>query len=358
MSIAFYTVDVGHGLCQVIRFSQRAILIDGGGTIGKRIAEDFLKRYVKVIVAYVATHNDADHVGAATELLDHYSSASTLESIWLLLDRPAKNPAQRDKDVIPLLGYSKRREDQRTIGKRCALYVHDDIAGHAKLLHREDAESAELQLLFPMALDTSAAAIRGMPSAVATNQVSAVLRLVLDSDKNRAAALITGDANCQSFQMAREVYGFDLSARVLSVPHHGGEIPKPGGAPEWKTVVSWVAPEIALVSAGFSRVPQPTVTKRATFDPLRVSGVTTCCTQITKYCHPQFKNFHPSVLAVSESPLPQMSGNKDFPDAIGCAGTITITVRSDGTVSLARRDEHQTAVDQNVVPGMGCPHCR
>ena len=59
MSIAFYTVDVGHGLCQVIRFGDRAVLIDGGGKFGKRIGEDFLKRYIKVIVAYIATHNDA-----------------------------------------------------------------------------------------------------------------------------------------------------------------------------------------------------------------------------------------------------------------------------------------------------------
>ena len=51
MGITFNTVDVGHGLCQVIRFGNRAILIDGGGKVGKRVAEDFLKRYIKVIVA-------------------------------------------------------------------------------------------------------------------------------------------------------------------------------------------------------------------------------------------------------------------------------------------------------------------
>lgn len=358
MAIAFYTVDIGHGLCQVVRFGDRAILIDGGGKLGKRVTEEFLKRFIRVIVAYVATHNDADHVAAAPELLDHFSTAATLESIWILIDRPARNAEQVDEDVIPLIGYSKRRAEEGSIGRRCALYVHDDIAGRAKLIHREAKESAELQLLYPRLLDSTEAAVRGEPSALATNQVSAILRLVVGADKKRAAALITGDANCESLRIAREVYKFDLSARTLSVPHHGGEVPRPGGAPDWDTVVGWVAPEIAVVSAGFGRVPQTTVTRRRTFDPLRRPGVTTACTQLTSNCHPHFKDFYPGILPASRSPLPQMSGRPEFPDAVGCAGTITIRISTDGDVSMLGTVQHQQGVDQKVVPGDGCPHCR
>jgi len=357
LSIAFYTVDVGHGLCQVIRFGDRGILIDGGGRVGKPVAQDFLKRYIKVIVAYVATHNDSDHVGAAPELLEHYSSANTLESIWLLFDRPASKRDQNDEDVVPLLGYSKRREADGTIGKRCALYMHDDVANGPKLIHREAAENAELQLLYPKSLDTSDAVIRGKPDAIATNQVSAILRLVVDSDRNRAAALITGDANCESFRVAKEKYKLNLSSRVLSVPHHGGEIPAPPQSPTWETVVGWVAPELAVVSAGYGTVPQSTTTKRATFDAFRHQSITTCCTQITKHCHPTFNTLHPSVLPKTK-PLPQMSGHPSFPEAVGCAGTITIKIGADSNVKMVDQGRHQDAVNQKVVPNTGCPHCR
>ncbi len=357
MSITFYTLDVGHGLCQVIRFGDRAILIDGGGRIGKRIGEDFLKRYIRVVVAYVATHNDADHVAAAPELLNNYPTASTLHSIWLLLDRPAATSSQTDEMVIPLLGYSKRRQEQGTIGSRHALYVYDDLPNEARLIHREDSESAELQVIFPRILDTSSAVIRGQPNAAATNQVSAILRLVVDASQHRASALITGDANCQSFQIAHQ-YGFKLDARVLSIPHHGGEIPNPSGSANWATVVDWIAPEIAVVSAGYGTVPPSTTTKRETFDAFRKSDIITCCTQITKHCHPNYQSFHPSVVPPSRRPLPQMSGTIDYPSAVACAGTITIKVAPAGDVTLVRRHAHQDAVDDKVLPKPGCPHCR
>lgn len=357
MAITFYTLDVGHGLCQIIRFGERAILIDGGGGVGKRVAEDFLKRYIRVIVAYVATHNDADHVGAAPELLDHYSTPATLKSAWMLLDRPARRPQQRAEEVIPLFGYLKRREEDQTIGKLVPLFVSNGPTGSATLVHREDAERAELQLIFPKLFDAAGSFLRGQSDAVATNQSSAILRLVLDGSSQRASALITGDANCESFRVAREVYRLDLSARVLAVPHHGGQIPVPPGSPDWATVVGWIKPEIAVVSAGFGRVPQSTVTKRATFDPLRQHDAVICCTQLTKHCNPSFASLHPSVISISGRPVPQMSGQKDFPEAVGCAGTIAIRILSDGTVKLVRRDEHQAAVNQKVVP-TGCPHCR
>ena len=168
MGITFYTVDVGHGLCQVIRFSnRRAIVIDGGGKLGKRIVEEFLKRYVDVVVAYVATHNDADHVGAAPEILDNYPTAGVLEHIWLLFDRPATGTAQIAHDVIPLLGYADRRKENGTIRDRHALYVDDPGIEplRMKIIHSEPDEKAELQLLYPRIMDVSNSFARGRPDA-------------------------------------------------------------------------------------------------------------------------------------------------------------------------------------------------
>ena len=359
MAITFYTVDVGHGLCQVIRFSSgRAILIDGGGKIGKRIAEHFLGKYVTQIVAYVATHNDSDHVGAAPELLNAYGSKSTLQHIWLLLDRPAKKPAQRDKDVIPLLGYAQRREEAGTIAGMYTLYLEDIPGGTApKVIHDEPAENAQLQLLYPKVKDVTNSFLRGTPDAEATNESCAILRLVVGGASSRASVLVTGDANCRGFTQARQVYGYDLSARVLSIPHHGGHIPRPPGAASWDEVVSWISPEIAVVSAGYGTVPPTTITQRAAFAPLQNCGTKICCTQITKHCHPNVDSLHPGVLPPSGRLYPQMSGHKDYAKAVGCYGTIAIKVDSAGKTSLVDFDRHQREADTKLAAG-ATPHCR
>ncbi len=357
MGISFYTIDVGHGLCQVIRFGRRAILIDGGGKISKPIAEEFLKRYVDVIVAYVATHNDSDHVGAAPELLDIYPTKAKLNHIWLLFDRPAKKPEQSADEIIPLLAYARKRKQDETIDDWFPLYVEDIPAGcQAKIIHDEPAENAQLQLIYPKMKDGSSAFLRGRPNAEETNQSSAVLRLVVGGRKSKASALITGDANCRGFQQAREVYRFDLSARVISMPHHGGHIPVPEGAAKWDEIIDWVSPEIAVVSAGYSTVPGPTTTQRAAFDPLLRHGVKICCTQITRHCHPNFETLHPGIMTPRR--YPQMSGHKDYPHAVGCAGTIAVKVNATGNVELFDHDRHQQEVNAKVVATGSHPHCR
>jgi hypothetical protein len=359
LAISFYTVDVGHGLCQVIAFGgRRAILIDGGGKIGKPVAEEFLKRYFDVIVAYVATHNDCDHVGAAPDLLDAYSTSALLQHIWLLFDRPASRLEQRDHDVIPLLGYARRRQDSGTIRGTHALYLDDAITSsvRVKVIHREPAENAELQLLYPKCIDATDSFLRGRPDSEATNQSSAILRLVVGKRDATASVLITGDANCHSFKVAREVYRLDLRARVLSVPHHGGRIPDSSGDALWDDVVGWVSPEIAVVSAGYSNVPSPTTTRRTSFDPLRKRGIKMCCTQITRHCHPDFEQLHPGVVEFQACAYPQMSGRKEYPNAIGCYGTIAVKVDAVGNVEVANYDSYRQRVISKVASA-STPHC-
>lgn len=354
MSVTFYTVDVGHGLCQVILFDRRAILIDGGGAVGKKVAEDFLTRYVDTIVAYVATHNDSDHVQAAPELLDAFPTQEKLHYVYLLLDRPAKKKDQSDEEVIPLLGYARKRQHNGTIKGMYLLYL-DDAPGKvkAKVLHHERAEEMQLQLLYPKLKDTTAAILSGTPDPKATNEASAILRLIVGGRKNRAAVLITGDASCRSFASAREEYLFDIGARVLSMPHHGGNIPAPAECPSWEKVVHWISPEIAVVSAGFGTVPGPTTTQRGAFAPLRSIGAKICCTEITMHCHSNFLSLHPGVL--SKTPVfPQLSGR--VPQAVACGGTIAVKIDTAGEVDLFHHEEHQRQLTAKIAGAT--PHCR
>ena len=56
--------------------------------------------------------------------------------------------------------------------------------------------------------------------------------------------------------------------------------------------------------------------------------------------------------------MPQMSGHKDYPDAVGCAGTLIVKISGTSEVTLVRRQQHQDAFDLRVLPASGCPHCR
>jgi hypothetical protein len=306
-------------------------------------------------VAYVATHNDSDHTAAAPDLLEHYPSRSTLNRVFLVVDRPARSEGDTAEDAMPLLAYARRRERSQTIERLHILQVADEN-NEPRTLFRDDAAGLALQLLYPKPAATIDAVVRGRPSPVATNQACAILRLVVGNPPVHPAVLITGDANCMSFGVARS-YGFDLGASALSVPHHGGAVPQPSGAPDWSTVVGWVRPKVAVASAGHGTVPGPTTTRRHTFDPLRGCHAQIACTQLTKHCHADFLAFHPSVCKIT-SPMPQMSGHHAFPNAVGCMGTIAVRIAADGAVSVHAGEAHQQDVDSRVTPPPGCPHCK
>jgi beta-lactamase superfamily II metal-dependent hydrolase len=349
VAVALYTLDVGHGLCQVIMLGgDRAILIDGGSAESRSVAEEFLDRFVGHVVAYVGTHNDADHTGAAIHLLDRYPTKDRLRAIWLVHDRGSDYR-------IPLLGYAQRRLEQGSIERWHLCNVQEDARHRPRprLVHAEPAQQMRLELLYPRMEDVIDASRATRRDPEWQNRSSACMRLSVGG----TVALITGDLDLVGFTVISERYRFDLKADLLSVPHHGGHIPDgDDGCLSWDGVVARVNPGHAVVSSGY-RALGTTRLQEASFGPFVARGIAVCCTQITGHCHPSIDTLRPSVLRIGGRDVPQMSGQARFPKAVGCFGSI-LALLEPGKCTILHQAEHASAVGRLVGPKPGSPYCR
>lgn len=344
MAVGLYTLDVGHGLAQVIVFPRgRAVLIDGGTAKVRGVVERFLSRFgIQTIVAYIATHNDNDHVGAAPHILSRFKTNADLWTIWLVYDRPSQTDLEE---------YVARRMRDSTIQNWRAAYVEtgDDGGVRARRIYADAQEDAVLELIYPRIEDGAASFRTARPSPRLQNRTSACLRLTV----GQSTALLTGDVDLIGFTSIRNKYKLDLRAHLLVVPHHGGHIHGTLETLTWAQVIENVLPKIAIVSTG-----RNTTIQQSTFQPFLDRGIPVVCTEITDLCYPGCRVFHPCVLGGSARDLPQVSGNSEFPDAVGCFGSIVAEFRKEWNEPRVRGfAEHQDLIDRQVRV-RGTPYCR
>lgn len=347
MAVGLYTLDVGHGLCHAVVFSgRRCVLIDGGSARARGVVEQFLERFqIATVVAYVATHNDSDHVGAAIHLLDRYKTADDLWTIWFLYDRGSN---QR----IELEEYAARRMREGTIKRWQAAYINTASSGQPKpkRIFADRAEDAVLDLVYPRIEDVTESFRTRKPSSRLQNRSSACLRLRV----GQSVALVTGDIDLFGLTRIIRDYRMDVRAQMLVVPHHGGRIPGGADMLSWDEVVGQVGPEVAVVSSGKS-----TVIQEETFRPFIQRRIPVVCTEITPACHEGCLSFHPCVRPAAAADAPQMAGRSEFPEAIGCFGSVVAVLRPGaGGLSVRAVKPHQQAIDARVTPPPGTPYCR
>lgn len=84
--------DVGQGDCTVIHLPDGRFLLIDVGRRGCPVV-DWLadRRPPAEIAAIVLTHNDADHIGGLTSILDRFRGR--VGQLWMLQDRPANDPS-------------------------------------------------------------------------------------------------------------------------------------------------------------------------------------------------------------------------------------------------------------------------
>jgi hypothetical protein len=146
-----------------------------------------------------------------------------------------------------------------------------------------------------------------------------------------------------------------VRADLLIVPHHGGRIPGPRRGPTWSDIVHSIAPSYAFVSSGYRTKTTRTKVTKSALNPLILSGTSIYCTQITQHCHPRVEMFSPGVNLDRSYPVPQMSGSRNCPQAVGCAGTL-LAVLSDGRLDVRRLSAHPKTVHERVMLE-GMPLC-
>jgi competence protein ComEC len=175
------TLDVGQGLAVLVRTANRALLYDAGPALGadadsgERIISPYLRATgIERLDAMIVTHNDNDHAGGATSVLENFEVDALLSSL------PAGHP---------LLGNVAG-------ARRCA-------AGDAW-----EWDGVRFDILHPTGADAR---------AKKSNDLSCVLKV----SAGGRSMLLTGDiekpAEAELLQRDPAV----LAADVLLVPHHG-----------------------------------------------------------------------------------------------------------------------------------------
>lgn len=176
-------IDVGQGDSILIENNGCFALIDTGSYIDNNVF-DVLEEYkVKEIDSLILTHNDADHIGNASELIYNYpvkniymSSEERDTKVYKNLISAIKNNYGDINVYYPTLG------DTIRLGN-----ISFDVLGPVKDKHYEDS-----------------------------NSYSIILKLV----NGRDSFLFTGDATGEEVEDAME-YGADFKADVLKLAHHG-----------------------------------------------------------------------------------------------------------------------------------------
>lgn len=205
-ALHFHMLDVGQGdAFLVVTPTGKHILIDGGpdATVLRRL-KNHMSHFNRTIDLMVLTHADADHITGLTAVLKRYAVKRVLltgrihaSSRYELLVRTLQQKG------IPVL---RAHPDTDII-------VEDGVI---------------LDVLWPP-----------RTGALSSNNASVVLRLLW----NNHSLLVTGDIE-EEAERAILAQGHDVSASILTVPHHGSRTSSSTG------FLVAVKPALALVSAG------------------------------------------------------------------------------------------------------------
>ncbi len=200
-------LDVGHGLAVAVRTRNHALLFDAGpaygpqADAGNRLIVPYLRAMgVKALDMLIVSHDDADHYGGASSVLQAMPVAQLLTSV---------------PDLDPLRFEAEKSE-------RC-------VAGQGW-----EWDGVRFEMLHPT---------RGSydDAAVKDNNRSCVLRIAA----GKHVALIPADIEARAEQALLASLPDKLRAHVLVVPHHGS---KSSSMPEF---VRAVDPRIVIYPVGY-----------------------------------------------------------------------------------------------------------
>jgi competence protein ComEC len=295
-------LDVGQGDASVILLpgGRQAVLVDCGRG-GSAAVLDYLRQSSILELPLVfMTHSDEDHVGGMLEVLDNFWG--TVGALAFLPDRVvnmSENPHYRH--LLRGLGRYKRQQP-------CAYWRPVD--GKTRTL-----QGTTLTVLHPADEDHWEAVGSGQQ-----NESSVVLRIEYLGRR----FLLAADAERRAWRwmLSRQT---DIRADVFKCPHHGGWDPR---LPQ---ILSLVSAHLLVISVGSMNShshPQPK-TLAALRAYTSAGGKRLMCTQVTRRC------------------------NAGVRSAVGCAGTVAVSVSPNGVFVTPTEQTHDA-----IVNGWSAPQCR
>lgn len=241
--------DVGQGDCSTITLPNGQLIIIDTGPRGSPLI-DWLNDHPKNIHAVVLTHNDADHVGALPALVA--GSMNRIQSLYMLVDRPANNTAFNKTFRYALEG------EQNGFYKITRLEI-------GAIIWRDAALKAELVTIFP--------SMSGNVLASSPNSASGILALRINDETQ---ILWPGDSSLA--RVASECAG--TKPFTMVGPHHGA----PEGYKKAAAVsaIQAIAPSNAFISVATKNKyahPRPKYLQR-----LERAGCHVLCSELTGFC--------------------------------------------------------------------------
>ncbi|MCI8404325.1 MAG: MBL fold metallo-hydrolase [Clostridia bacterium] len=212
VDFAVHFIDVGQGDAALILCDNQSMLIDGGKAQASDIIYTYLKKQNITHLDYViCSHADADHVGGLSGAL----SAVSVGTVYA---------PKTEADTKAYQNF-----------KRKVLQQNLEIQ-HPEHGSSFNFGSSKVKVLAPVYEDEND-----------RNNSSIVLKIIYGS----TSFLFTGDAEDKS-EKAMIEQGYDLSANVLKVSHHGS-----AGATSYRFLRE-VLPEYAVISVGKNSYGHPT----------------------------------------------------------------------------------------------------
>ena len=340
-----YFLDVGQGTCGVLYLGGgRAVIIDGGPVTG--IPSSLLWDLgVRTIEALIVSHNDRDHLDGALAILSDYRDA--VRAVFFLVDRDPLN--MRIIDLLNIINHSRTRRNLREIR-----IFRLERSREPLVVFEDQRLDLSLDLLYPDYVANIRAHRASKPNAT-----SGVLRLSC----GQRTVIFAGDSPVTAWTWIHGNMG-TVRCDLLAVPHHGGVVWKGRSAGRIRKELEWLYSEaircrFAIISTGTSnaeghpRAESIRAIRNATDETGVRPGI--LCTQLTKRCCSDPKQFSPGVIPPHRSSLSVadlVSGR-----SVACAGTVIVEIGPE-EIEIHRLGAHQEKVDELSRREGGHPLCR
>ena len=250
--------EVGQGDCTVIHLPSGQLILIDVGPIGSPVVDWLARQPGRKIHSIIITHNDRDHAGALTSLVE--CCRNRIGVVYVMADRNVRDP--KFLDLF-------RRVDQAWKAKEI-----DDLRRlEAPMQLWPDSSSAPIDNKVGLTLNIKHPTLSANVLSGSPNETSAILSL---SSPTSETILWTGDTTIEN--VAAVAAG--TSPAYMLGPHHGA--PEDRRKSQFQTLLKNINPKTIVVSVGTgNRYDHPCVSyvKHA-----KRAGASFTCTQLTKNC--------------------------------------------------------------------------
>ncbi len=344
-------VDVGQGTCQVILLgNQRAIVIDAGASPEIPVRLLSILR-ITTIELLVLSHSHLDHSGGIATRRRHRLRGDAITGLLVAyegaIDRIAYvyDSEFRHRPVGRVLCQQLRERKLRP--EQLESFV---VSSKPYRLWKAPNEQTVLAAISPLGGDHLQAFDEDKPNAS-----SAILEL------RHAGNRIVFAADSE-YQQWREVHRLranrPIDCKVLTMPHHGGNMMGTAADLQWYCNHATRA-EVVVVSVATAN--QHGHPKREVIQAISSSGSHVMCTQITEQCCTNLEPLRPGVIGLplypcrSSTKADRTSGSRRSRN-VACAGTIS-AVLAEKEILVERVDDHRRGV-ANLIQSDTRPMCR